>query len=117
MAEAANANEMPQFVHLTDDRSSMLITISRGMPCVAHWGAAVGDLDRALLGAVERAVPGGGLDVDPPLGLVAESGVGSFGRPGIEGHRPDGRDFAPRFSLQSITTSRWHSSTKRPRCH
>ena len=59
-------------------------------------------LIEAVIGALERPVPGGGLDVDPPLGLVAESSVGWFGTPGIEGHRPDGRDFAPQFSLRSI---------------
>ena len=42
-------------------------------------------------------MPRGGLDVDPPLGLVAESSVGWFGAPGVEGHRPDGSDFAPQF--------------------
>jgi alpha-galactosidase len=49
-------------------------------------------------------VPRGGLDIDPPVGLVAESSVGYFGRPGLEGHRDDGRDFAPQFALQSINS-------------
>ena len=95
-------DEMPQVAHLTDGESSLLIVITGGMPSVAHWGAALGDSDRGLIGALERPVPGGGLDVDPPLGLVAEAGVGWFGTPGIEGHRPDGSDFAPQFSLQSV---------------
>ena len=62
-----------------------------------------------MFAALERPVPGGGLDVDPPLGLIAESGVGWFGRPGIEGHRPHGRDFAPQFSLQSIEADQDHA--------
>jgi alpha-galactosidase len=95
-------NELPQVVHLTDGETSLLIVISGAMPSVVHWGAALGDADRGLIDALERPVPGGGLDVDPPLGLVAETGVGWFGTPGIEGHRPDGSDFAPQFSVQSV---------------
>ena len=102
-------DEMPQIVHLTDGRSSLLITTTGGMPCVAHWGAALGDADRGLVGALERPVPRGGLDVDPPLGLVAETGVGWFGNPGLEGHRPGGRDFAPQFGLQSIEADHRHA--------
>jgi alpha-galactosidase len=88
-------------VHLTDGSASLLITSDGGMPCLAHWGATLGDTDSRLLGALERPVPGGGLDIDPPLGLVAESSVGWFGNPGLEGHRDDGRDFAPQFVLRS----------------
>ena len=87
--------------HLTDGITSLLITSSGGMPCLAHWGAPLGDSDGRLLAALERPVPVGGLDVDPPVGLLAESSVGWFGNPGLEGHRSDGRDFAPQFVLQS----------------
>jgi alpha-galactosidase len=87
--------------HLTDGHVSLLITNDGGMPCLAHWGAALGDTDSRLLGALERPVPNGGLDVDPPLGLVAESSVGWFGKPGVEGHRHDGHDFAPQFVLRA----------------
>ncbi len=51
--------------------------------------------------ALQRPVPRGGLDVDPPLGLIAEASVGWFGTPGLEGHRPDGSDFAPQFLMVS----------------
>ena len=87
--------------HLTTGLTSLLITSDGGMPCLAHWGAALGDTDAMLVPALERPVPSGGLDVDPPLGLVAESSVGWFGNPGLEGHRPDGNDFAPQFALTS----------------
>jgi alpha-galactosidase len=89
--------------HLTDGECSLLITSDGGMPCVAHWGAPLGETDPRVLRALERPVPRGGLDVDPPLGLLAESSVGWFGHPGIEGHRNDGRDFAPQFVLTSST--------------
>jgi len=87
--------------HLTNGETSLLITGDGGMPCLAHWGAPLGDTDARLLPGLERPVPRGGLDVDPPIGLVAESSVGWFGTPGLEGHRPDGNDFAPQFLLTS----------------
>ena len=94
-------DEPPRLAHLTNARSSLLIASTGGMPTLVHWGAPLGDVDDRLLRAVERPVPRGGLDIDPPVGLIAESSVGYFGRPGIEGHRDDGRDFAPQFVLRS----------------
>jgi alpha-galactosidase len=87
--------------HLTDGNSSLLIISNDGMPCLAHWGAPLGSADERLLAALERPVPGGGLDIDPSLGVLAESSVGWFGKPGLEGHRAGGRDFAPQFVLRS----------------
>ncbi|MDP9463452.1 MAG: alpha-galactosidase, partial [Actinomycetota bacterium] len=98
--------------HLTGSHTSLLITSSGGMPCLAHWGAPLGDSDAGLLPALERPVPGGGLDIDPPLGLIAESSVGWFGNPGLEGHRPDGRDFAPQFVMRSS-----HADERRAEFH
>src|SRR3954469_7338061 len=90
-----------ELVHLTDGRCSLLLSGAGGMPRLVHWGASLGDVDTRVLAALERPVPRGGLDVDAPLGLVAEASVGWFGTPGIEGHRPDGSDFAPQFVLRS----------------
>ena len=87
--------------HLTNRQTSLLIVSDGGMPYIAHWGAALGATDHRVLAALERPAPGGGLDIDPPLGLIAESSVGWFGKPGLEGHRQDGRDFAPQFVLQA----------------
>ena len=87
--------------HLTGAGTSLLFASSGGMPRLMHWGAPLGEADARLSGALERPVPGGGLDVDPPLGLIAESSVGWFGTPGLEGHRDGGRDFAPQFQLRS----------------
>src|SRR4051794_10024267 len=98
MTDAPN-NEV--LVHLTAGECSVLISSGGGMPQLVHWGAPLGEVDGRVLAALERPVPRGGLDVDAPLGLVAESSVGWFGTPGIEGHRPDGSDFAPQFLLRS----------------
>ncbi len=90
-------------IHLTDGRTSLVLVTDGGMPCLAHWGAPLGTLSAAAAAMFERPAPGGGLDIDPPLGLVAEAGRGWFGLPGIEGHRARGRDFAPRFGLIGST--------------
>ena len=100
MSELTN-HDAGLFVHLTDGRVSLLITSNGGMPCLAHWGAPLGDIDSRMFAALDRPVPRGGLDVDPPLALIAEASVGWSGTPGLEGHRPNGRDFAPQFAMRS----------------
>ena len=89
----------PEIVaRLGDDTTSLVFTSSGGVPSLAHWGPAIGPapLDPACF---QRALPHATLDVDAGPGLVAEAGAGWFGRPGLEGHRPDGADFQPRFRL------------------
>lgn len=83
--------------HLGDDSLSLLLVSDGGVPAVAHWGAPLGPgpLD---LAALERPIPVAALDVEVPVGIVAEAAAGWFGRPGLEGHR-SGREFAPRFRL------------------
>ncbi len=88
-------------VHLSNGRTSLVFADTGGMPRLVHWGQALGPLSPGAAAMWDRPAPGGGLDIDPPLGLVAQAGDGWFGTPGIEGHRPGGRDFAPRFSLIS----------------
>ena len=95
--------------HLIDDSTSVVFTSDGGMPTIAHWGAPLGQdpVDPAIF---ERPVANGGLDVDAPLGLVAEASRGTFARPGIEGRRAAGRDFAPRFALDSVTADLRHAA-------
>ena len=87
--------------HLSAAGTSVLLIGDGGMPEIAYWGAALGTgpIDVA---SFERPVVGGGLDIDPPLGIVAETRRGWFGPPGIEGKRADGRDFAPRFHVTDL---------------
>ena len=44
----------------------------------------------------------GAADVEAPLSLVPTHADGSLARPGIGGHRPGGRMWAPRFALHSV---------------
>jgi alpha-galactosidase len=75
------------------------------MPSLGYWGAALGDEDLASLGVVTaRPVARATLDVETPIGLIAESGGGFSGSPGISGHRLDGQGFGPRFTNAAVTT-------------
>lgn len=100
--------------HLSDGVVSLVVVGDGGMPVIAHWGAALAPGQSSTGGAdgglplvpsalFERPVVNGGLDLDPPVGWVTEAATGWFGRPGLEGHRPDGRDFQTRFTLRSST--------------
>ena len=89
-------------VHLANGRTSLVFAHDGGMPRLVHWGQALGQLSPDAAAMWDRPAPRGGLDIDPPLGLVAQAGDGWFGTPGIDGHRPGGRDFAPRFSMAAI---------------
>jgi alpha-galactosidase len=88
--------------HLGDERTSLVFVGAGGMPELAYWGAWLGSgpLDVSMF---ERPVPNGGLDIDPPVGLVTEASGGWFGKPGIEGSRSDRRDFSPRFEAGEMT--------------
>ena len=81
----------------SDDEVCVVIDASAGGPTILHWGADIGDDPRGIAGVVESPVPNGGLDVIAPMSITPEHGAGYLGRPGIEGHRPDGSDWAPRF--------------------
>ena len=86
--------------HLTDGANSVIILGDGGMPEIVHWGEPLG-LQRIDPALFDRPVVGGGLDVDPPVGIVTEASRGWFGRPGLEIHRSGGHDFSPRFTLES----------------
>lgn len=93
--------------HLTNEHVSVVVLSDGGMPEIAYWGSPIG-ADPVDPGLFMRPVVGGGLDVDAPVGVVAEASRGWFGRPGIEGCRRGGRDFAPRFTMigSSVDASR-----------
>ena len=89
--------------HLTDGTTSVLVAIpDDAAPRILHLGAALGDLDAAALvevgRALERPVPGGALDIDPPLAVLPEPSRGSGLRAGVEGARDDATGWNVRFS-------------------
>lgn len=88
--------------HLRGKLTSVVIASSGGMPEVLWWGDDLGDGEIGVA-QFERPVPGGGLDHDPPFGVIAEAARGWAGRPGLEGSRSDGSSGQPVFELVSFT--------------
>lgn len=87
-------------VHLATATTSVVLDCGTGVPTILHWGATLGpdaDLD-ALARALDRPIGFAGLDTEASLSLVPEHGAGYPGRPGLAGHRPGGRAWAPRFT-------------------
>lgn len=96
----------PSIVHVGDDQLSVVVDLRHGVPAVISWGAPLGaptegDLEQLARG-LERPVEHGGLDVVAPLTLVTLHSSGSTARPGLEGHRPGGRHWAPVFELIDV---------------
>jgi alpha-galactosidase len=87
----------------TDGSSELVVDIAAGVPIIRHWGASLGGIEPAsVVAAGVRAAVAGGLDVEAPMALVPEHGSGFVGRPGLQGHRHGGRDWAPRFTLDTF---------------
>lgn len=100
---------MTQLVHIGGGSCSVVVDVSSGVPCIAHWGAQLDKTDPDALAAFapvySRPNVYGALDSEVPLSLVPSHGDGSAARPGVGGHRPGGRHWAPRFKLDSVATS------------
>ena len=98
-------------VHLVHDGISVVIDVSGGVPTIAHWGARLDAPDAQRIAAmINRHTTHGSLDVVPALQIVPQHSLGSQARPGLQGHRPGGRDWAPRFSSCDVHTTA-HSVT------
>ena len=105
----SDSSPHPSLVHVGDDRLSVIIDLRYGIPAISSWGRPVGqpeqgDLENIARG-VERPIEHGGLDIISPLTLVSLHSSGSFARPGLEGHRPGGRHWAPVFSLCDVSAT------------
>ncbi|MGA0794084.1 MAG: alpha-galactosidase [Ilumatobacteraceae bacterium] len=93
-------------VHLVHDGTSVVVDVSGGVPEIIHWGAALDASEGDALEAMtKRPLTHGSLDVVPPLQIVPQHSLGSLARPGVAGHRPGGRDWAPRFVSCEVTSS------------
>ncbi len=90
-------------LHLRSAGVSVVVDVSTGVPTITHWGADLGDVDPATVGAaLMPPVAVGGLDVLAPLTIMPGHGDGFAGAPAIEVHRSDGTAWAPRFTLDSV---------------
>ena len=93
-------------VHLVHDDVSVVIDVSGGVPAIVHWGASLEAPDAQRLASMtRRPTTHGSLDVAPDLQIVPQHSLGSQARPGLQGHRPGGRDWAPRFSSCDVQTT------------
>ena len=103
----SDSSSHPSIVHVGDDRLSVVVDLRHGVPAVVHWGRSLGRISHEgleeLARAVERPIEHGGLDVVAPLTLVTLHSSGSPARPGLEGHRPGGRHWAPEFELRDVS--------------
>ena len=93
-------------IHLRRPGVSVVVDVSMGVPVIAHWGRELETIDReSILGSVFLPKQPGGVDVTAPIAVVPQHGDGCFARPGLAGHRPGGRYFAPRFSHSKVELS------------
>ena len=93
-----------QLLHLHDERLSVVICTRGNVPAIVYWGSFLGEnpLHQNLF---MRAVLGGGVDLDPPLGIIAQHHDGWLGNPGVEGCFPDGSGSFPHFIISSGTNT------------
>ena len=68
---------------------------------IIYWGPHLQHFCAQDAQSLIRPVANGRLDVDSPVTLMAESGHGLFGSPGLEGHR-NGLDGSPIFSTVDV---------------
>ena len=90
---------------LASEHVSVVVDTSTPSPTIVHWGMPFDHDLGALVAARDVPIPHGGLDVLAPLSIVPEHGAGFSGRPGIEGRRPDGSAWAPRFTPVSVAAT------------
>jgi len=89
-----------QTVHLTSEHISLIVRCTPFAE-ILYWGKRLCQFSAQDLISLSRAVPNGRIDVDAPVNLSADSGRGSFGTPGVEGHR-DGLDWSPVFHTTDV---------------
>ena len=96
-------------MHVGDDRLSVVVDLRHGVPAIVYWGAPLRRPDstdlESIARATQRPVEHGGLDVVAPLTLVALHSSGTTARPGLEGHRPGGRQWAPVMSMRESSAA------------
>ncbi len=105
-APSPRATMGADIIRLHADDVSVYIDLSSGTPIVAHWGVDLGSVEenRDLATVIREGAPH--CDIDDPQnpGIWRESGRGFLGRPALSGHRA-GLDFAPMFTITSVTST------------
>jgi len=91
-----------QLLHLHHDDLSVVISTQGNVPAIVYWGNTLGasSLQSHMF---TRAVLGGGIDLDPPLGIIPQHHDGWLGTSGIEGCFHDGSGSFPHFVIESST--------------
>ncbi|QXO18083.1 alpha-galactosidase [Vibrio ostreae] len=89
-----------KLVQLAGKHTQLLIKVGESAEII-HWGKRIDGESKSSGLSLERPVPYGRLDVDVPVSVHPELGRGSFGSPGLEGHR-SGFDWAPVFVIEHI---------------
>jgi alpha-galactosidase len=87
---------------LRADGFSVVIDTTTPSPTILHWGDDVGHDLTGVRAILEVAISHGTLDVVAPASITAEHGSGYPGRPGLEGFRPSGSGWAPRFRPRRV---------------
>ena len=85
----------PTYRRLSSPHSNLIIK-THPYAEIVWWGSALQHFNPDDCISLERPVANGRLDIDTPLTLMAENGLGLFGSPGLEGHR-NGLDASPVF--------------------
>lgn len=91
-----------QLLHLHHDDLSVVISTQGNVPAIVYWGNALG-ASPLQSNMFTRAVLGGGIDLDPPLGIIPQHHDGWLGTSGIEGCFQDGSGSFPHFIISSST--------------
>ena len=98
----------PDYAVLHCAAASVVIAHDDAVPRILHWGARLPErADLAAFAALaDLAAPQGGLDHVPALSLIPERSRGWSAYGGLDAHRADGRDWAPRLVRTSSTVER-----------
>ncbi|MGA5657322.1 alpha-galactosidase [Rahnella contaminans] len=89
-----------QIIHLTGGQTSLIVRCTPYAE-ILYWGNRLSQFSADDIISLSRAVPNGRIDVEAPVNFSADSGRGSFGTPGMEGHR-DGLDWSPVFTTTQV---------------
>ena len=92
----------PGIAVLRSNGFSVVVDTATPSPTVLYWGADVGDDLSGVAAITESPISQGSLDVVAPASITPEHGSGYPGKPGLEGNRPNGAGWAPRFQCTHV---------------